>query len=66
MRRSISILKGTQGVFELMARKVAAGSYHVDYVGIAHDKQSLSGDMLNIYSDLRKAVDEAYVKTTEK
>jgi hypothetical protein len=63
MRNAIGILKSGQGVFASAAKKITLGHYPVAYVGIAHDKQNLMGDMVNVCSDVRKAADEAHLKT---
>ncbi|MDR0693928.1 MAG: hypothetical protein LBF81_01330 [Prevotellaceae bacterium] len=59
MGKITTILKGTQGVFLLIAKKAAVDSLPVPYVGIVHDKQNLRNDMLHFFSDFRNATDEA-------
>jgi hypothetical protein len=57
----IAILKETQGVFLSVAKNIVIDNQPVPYVGIAHDKQNMRNDMARLFSDFRKATDEAKI-----
>ncbi|MDR3184787.1 MAG: hypothetical protein LBT49_05220 [Prevotellaceae bacterium] len=59
METIIAILKGTQGVFLSATKETVIDDIPVSYVDIAHDKQNLRGDMVRLFSDFRKATEEA-------
>ena len=65
MEKITAILKGTHGVFLSAlscSNPVINDNAHAEYIDVAKDKENLRNDMLNLFSDFRKATNEAKIK----
>ena len=61
MKKILSLVKGTQGVFVSIVEqnKCFMDGSPVNYRGIEQDKQNLRNDVIHVLSDVRKAMNEA-------
>jgi len=62
MKTIIIILKNTQGIFNSTMNLKHSTRYNIAYRSIQEDKINIRNDLLTLFSDFKKATNEAKIK----